>query len=235
MQTVLPREEAVEAIFSKIFESKEACGRLKDVFQEHLEEENISGDSAGHFAEVLFHAYKNGDVTALLLELCGRSMFDLLREAYLIPKKFHGKAGANPVLLTDVDGNLLQEKKVSAREYTKFKETYEIHQCAPRSKVYLADGYDLVRSYEKGTKIVEKKENKSRGILILYALPDTCKICRFRKQHRAQLYITDRKQELKSKKSLMRSGCSCRFANLRRRCCITCRKWMVSCWHAGKR
>ena len=33
MQTVLPREEAVEAIFSKIFESKEACGRLKDVFQ----------------------------------------------------------------------------------------------------------------------------------------------------------------------------------------------------------
>ena len=140
MQTVLPREEAVEAIFSKIFESKEACGRLKDVFQEHLEEENISGDSAGHFAEVLFHAYKNGDVTALLLELCGRSMFDLLREAYLIPKKFHGKAGANPVLLTDVDGNLLQEKKVTAREYTKFKETYEIHQCAPRSKIYLADG-----------------------------------------------------------------------------------------------
>ena len=176
MQTVLPREEAVEAIFSKIFESKEACGRLKDVFQEHLEEENISGDSAGHFADVLFHAYINGDVTALLLELCGRSMFDLLREAYLIPKKFHGKAGANPVLLTDVDGNLLQEKKVSAREYTKFKETYEIHQCAPRSKVYLADGYDLVRSYEKGTKIVEKKENKSRGILILYALPDTCKM-----------------------------------------------------------
>jgi len=103
-------------------------------------------------------------------------MFDLLREAYLIPKKFHGKAGANPVLLTDVDGNLLQEKKVSAREYTKFEETYEIHQCAPRSKVYLADGYDLVRSYEKGTKIVEKKENKSRGILILYALPDTCKM-----------------------------------------------------------
>ena len=176
MQTVLPREEAVEAIFSKIFESKEACGRLKDVFQEHLEEENISGDSAGHFAEVLFHAYKNGDVTALLLELCGRSMFDLLREAYLIPKKFHGKAGANPVLLTDVDGNLLQEKKVSAREYTKFKETYEIHQCAPRSKLYLADGYDIVRSYTEGMQIQEKKENKKRGVMALYALPDTRKL-----------------------------------------------------------
>lgn len=46
----------------------------------------------------------------MLLELCGRSMFDLLREAYLIPKKFHGKAGENPVLLTDVDGNLLPGK-----------------------------------------------------------------------------------------------------------------------------
>ena len=33
---------------------------------------------------------KNGDVSALLLELCGGSMFDLLRDAYLIPKKFHG-------------------------------------------------------------------------------------------------------------------------------------------------
>lgn len=176
MQTVLPREEAVEAIFSKIFESKEGCGRLKDVFMERLEEENISGDSSEHFAEVLFHAYENGDVTALLLELCGRSMFDLLRESYLIPKKFHGKAGENPVLLTDVDGNLLQDKKVSSREYAKFRETYERHQCAPRSKIYLADGYDMVRSYTEGTQIVEEKENRSRGVLILYALPDTCRM-----------------------------------------------------------
>ena len=135
MQTVLPREEAVEAIFSKIFESKEACGRLKDVFQEHLEEENISGDSAGHFAEVLFHAYKNGDVTALLLELCGRSMFDLLREAYLIPKKFHGKAGANPVLLTDVDGNLLQEKRSrqeniqNSKKHTRYINVHRDQNC----------------------------------------------------------------------------------------------------------
>jgi len=25
-------------------------------------------------------------------------MFDLLKEAYLIPKRFHGKAGENPIL-----------------------------------------------------------------------------------------------------------------------------------------
>ena len=37
-------------------------------------------------------------------------MFDLLKESYLIPKRFHGKNGENPVLLTDPDGNLLKSK-----------------------------------------------------------------------------------------------------------------------------
>ena len=47
-----------------------------------------------------------------------------------------------------------------------------------RSKLYLADGYDIVRSYVGGSEmnITEKKENKRRGIMILYALPDTKKL-----------------------------------------------------------
>ena len=112
MQTVLPREEAVEAVISKVLESQEACDRLNEVFYEHLENyQEINDDGDRHFAEVLLQAYKNGDVSALLLELCGGSMFDLLRDAYLIPKKFHGKSGENPVLLTDVEGKLLESKK----------------------------------------------------------------------------------------------------------------------------
>ena len=103
-------------------------------------------------------------------------MFDLLREAYLIPKKFHGKAGENPVLLTDAAGELLPGEKVSAREYAKLKETYENHECAPRSALYLADGYDLVRTYTDGLNITEEKDNRKRGVLALYALPDTCKL-----------------------------------------------------------
>ncbi len=53
-----------------------------------------------------------------------------------------GKRAKNPVLLTDVDGNILKgkEKEVSGREYEKFKEIYDRHECAPRSKLYLADG-----------------------------------------------------------------------------------------------
>ena len=92
MQTVLPREEAVEGVISKVLESQEACDRLNEVFYEHLENyQEINDDGDRHFAEVLLQSYKNGDVSALLLELCGGSMFDLLRDAYLIPKKFHGK------------------------------------------------------------------------------------------------------------------------------------------------
>ena len=104
MKTVLPREQAVEDIFSRILASPEASGRLRKVFYQYLDDEHMLVDEdPDHFLQVLFHAYQNGDVSALLLELCGKSMFDLLREAYLIPRKFHGKAGENPVLLTNVE------------------------------------------------------------------------------------------------------------------------------------
>ena len=94
MKTVLPREQAVEDIFSKILASPEASRRLREVFYQYLDDEHMLVDEdPDHFLQVLFHAYQNGDVSALLLELCGKSMFDLLREAYLIPRKFHGKAG----------------------------------------------------------------------------------------------------------------------------------------------
>ena len=157
--------------------SPEASGRLSGVFYDHIDDDHrLTDNDRDHFLQVLFHAYQNGDISALLLELCGRSMFDLLREAYLIPKKFHGKAGENPVLLTDASGELLPGEKVSAREYAKFKETYKNHKCAPRSALYLADGYDLVRTYTEGLNITEEKDNRKRGVLALYALPDTCKL-----------------------------------------------------------
>ena len=72
MQTVLPREEAVEAIFSKIFESKEACGRLKDVFQEHLEEEKLAAaiqQGAGRKVIEAVRAEKSVQMKSVLAEL----------------------------------------------------------------------------------------------------------------------------------------------------------------------
>ena len=97
MKTVLPREQAVEDIFSRILASPEASGKLWEVFYQYLDDEHIWWMRIRTTLQVLFHAYQNGDVSALLLELCGKSMFDLLREAYRIQRKFHGKAGERPV------------------------------------------------------------------------------------------------------------------------------------------
>ena len=174
--TKIPREEEVEAIFSKILQSPAACARLSDTFYEHLSEDNfVIDEEPEHFAKVLFSAYESQDISALLLEICQRSMFDLLRESYLIPKRFHGKAGENPELLTDADGALLKStgKAVSHHEFSKFQEILRHHKCAPRSKLYLADGYDTIRSYNEALEIEEQYENPKRGILTLYALPDT--------------------------------------------------------------
>lgn len=179
MSLVLPREEEVEKMFSRILASRDACERLSETFYNHLCDDNRFIDSdPGHFAEVMLKAYENGDVSAVLLELCNRSMFDLLKEAYLIPKRFHGKTGENPVLLTDINGKVLNTKQsvVSRHEYKKFLEIYQAHVAAPRSKLYLADGYDMVRYYTEHMNIEEKKEKRERGILILYAMPDTKKL-----------------------------------------------------------
>ena len=179
MSFVLPRDIEVEKIFSRILSCRESCERLLETFYGHKSEENryIDNDPQ-HFAEVLLNAYNIGDVCALLFGICNRSMFDLLKECYLIPKRFHGKAGNNPVLLTDADGELAEGRTelVPKHEYKKFQEIYQAPSAAPRSKLYLADGYDLVRYYTHDMNICEKKENKERGILVLYALPDTKKL-----------------------------------------------------------
>ena len=172
----IPKEEAVEQIFEKILSSPIACEKLSDVFYEHISMDNLTIDeNSQRFTNILFSSYKTGDISGLLLELCQRSMLDLLREAYLIPKRFHGKAGKNPALLTDADGMLLKNIKsdISHHEFSKFQEIQKQHTLAPRSKLFLADGYGIERTYTDNMEIDEKLANGKRGILILYALPDT--------------------------------------------------------------
>ena len=80
--------------------------------------------------------------------------------------------------LIHIYGKVLNTKQsvVSRHEYKKFLEIYQAHVAAPRSKLYLADGYDMVRYYTEHMNIEEKKEKRERGILILYAMPDTKKL-----------------------------------------------------------
>ncbi|MGN0242241.1 MAG: DUF4866 family protein [Candidatus Weimeria sp.] len=172
----IPTEKMPGELFQKILSSDLACRKLSEAFYSHIDEDNLVSDvNPVHFAKVLFSSYQNGDVSGVLLEICQRSMFDLLREAYLIPRRFHGKAGRNPQLLTTPEGELNGhgEKKVSEREFKKFREIYDTHQLIERSKIYLADGYDIERSYTDGLRIEEQLVDRRRGIMILYALPDT--------------------------------------------------------------
>lgn len=112
MPTVLPKENEVEQFFSRIMASEGACQRLSNVLYDHLSDDDMQTDpDPKHLVQVLLTAYTNGYISALLLELCGRSLFDLLREAYLIPKRFHGKAEKNPELLMTPEGDVIEEKK----------------------------------------------------------------------------------------------------------------------------
>ena len=53
MKTVLPREQAVEDIFSKILASPEASRRLREVFYQYLDDEHMLVDEdPDHFLQV---------------------------------------------------------------------------------------------------------------------------------------------------------------------------------------
>lgn len=177
MTPLFPRVQEVENIFHKILASKEACARLRETFNSSLEDfqgsEELNNET---FSKVVLDSYSNQDISALLLAICGKSMFDLLRDAYLIPQTFHGKAGENPVLLTSPSGDLLEGKDVSHHTMRRFKTILSQHQPVPRSLVYLADGYDIERSYKHDGSVDQRKTDAVRGILLLYALPDTKKL-----------------------------------------------------------
>ena len=92
--------------------------------------------SAQQFAAALFNAYENKDLSAFLMAICQHSMFDLLRNAALIPFKFNADGQPNPVILTDDAGVLLPNNKVavSSKVYDRF---IRVFQKQEKVKMYL--------------------------------------------------------------------------------------------------
>ena len=97
MASLFPREEHAEALFHRILSNPGAEQQLYETFC--MEQENASFEDGGgaecSFAKALLQAYENRDISALTIALCNNTMFDLLRTAYLIPYRFHGKNGVN--------------------------------------------------------------------------------------------------------------------------------------------
>lgn len=59
------------------------------------------------FAAALFTAYENKDLSAFMMAVCNSSVFDLLRNSFLISIRFNDKGVENPIFLTDENGDLL--------------------------------------------------------------------------------------------------------------------------------
>ena len=111
MSTIFPREEKAEQIFDEILKNPRACERLKDTFFAAIpsaeESEGAGTDIPGTvFAAALFNAYENKDLSAFMMAVCNNSVFDLLRNSFLIPIRFNDKGVENPIFLTDENGNL---------------------------------------------------------------------------------------------------------------------------------
>lgn len=130
---------------------------------------------AKQFTAALFDAYENKDLTAFLMAVCQNSMFDLLRNAFLIPFKFNADGQTNPIFLTDEEGKLLENLPihVKEKEYEKFRKVY---QKRDKVKMYLAHGYKKRHCYDSETmETQEYKMGEHDGVLLIYELPDTVK------------------------------------------------------------
>ena len=118
MSTIFPREEKTEQIFDEILKNPQQLQRhlpahagrlherLKDTFFEAIpsaeESEGAGTDIPGTvFAATLFTAYENKDLSAFMMAVCNSSVFDLLRNSFLISIRFNDKGVENPIFLTD--------------------------------------------------------------------------------------------------------------------------------------
>lgn len=180
-KTLFPREEKSEILFKKISEDKWACEKLMETFCSYL----FSNDgvdlpdspSSTEFAQALFNSYRNRDLSAFLMAICQNTVFDLLRNAFLIPYRFNADGKQNPIIMTDENGMLLSEYKrsIHEREYRHFHEVYT-DLGAPKN-IFLAQAYRYSHSYTSDD--MEPKQNileKNNGVLLIRELPDTVKL-----------------------------------------------------------
>lgn len=96
MALVLPREEEVENMFSRILSSEESCERLMETFYDHLCDDKEKWTLIHSILRKYCSMLIRTEMSAPFTELCNRSMFDLLKEAYLIPAVSMGKAARIP-------------------------------------------------------------------------------------------------------------------------------------------
>lgn len=177
-QTIFPREEKSEILFNKILADPWACEKLMDTFCDYLfcNEDVDYNLSPEEFSKALFRAYLGRDMSAFLMSICSNTMFDLLRNAYLIPYRFNADGKTNPVIMTDNHGFLLDKYKnfVKEKDYHHFRNIYD--ELIHKDNIFLAKAYKYSHEYVSGQMNVKQRVlEECNGILIIRELPDTIK------------------------------------------------------------
>lgn len=178
-KTMFPREDHTEMLFQKILNDPWACDRLMETFNENLvynDEFDVSLP-AEKFAKALFNAYTNRDLSALLMCLCNNTVFDLLRNSYIIPYRFNADGHQNPIIMTDEHGNPLPEYKHISHDknYIHFHEIY--NDMPAKKDIYYAQAYRYSHTYDSEHMTpTQQVIVKHDGILLIRELPDTVKL-----------------------------------------------------------
>lgn len=178
-KTIFPREEKAEVLFDKILSDKWAYNKLFQTFCDNLFCNDDSGTdlSSLQFTEALFNCYTNKDLSAFLMAISQNTLFDLLRNSFLIPYRFNADGKQNPIIMTDDNGILLPEYKntVHEKDYQHF---YNIYQNLHNNKnIFLAKAYRYSHIYGDDPSIIEQQIiEENTGILLIRELPDTVKL-----------------------------------------------------------
>ena len=90
-KTIFPREEKSEVLFDKILNDPWAYNKLFQTFCNNLfcNDDSEAILSPLQFTEALFNCYSNKDLSAFLMAITQNTMFDLLRNSFLIPYRFN--------------------------------------------------------------------------------------------------------------------------------------------------
>lgn len=163
-KTIFPREEKADVLFNKILNDPWACEKLQGTFCNSLfcNEDNNFPLSPAEFSQALFNAYHNRDLSAFLMAICQNTLFDLLRNSFLIPYRFNADGRTNPIIMTDESGNLLPGYKTTVREKD-YQHFYDVYCDLDNKKnIYFAQAYRYRHAYasekmDMDQQILEKK------------------------------------------------------------------------------
>ena len=161
-KTIFPREEKTDLLFKKILDDPWACDKLFDTFCNSLfcNDGVYNTINSKEFTKAMFNSYHNRDLSAFLMAICQNTVFDLLRNASLIPYRFNADGKQNPIIMTDND---LNNKK----------------------NIYFAQAYRYSHSYQSDDMKMEQDSiSKTTGVLLIRELPDTIK----QKESEAEAY-----------------------------------------------